>query len=123
MQEESTLREIEGLLEEARVLKAKGDIKGSLNLVRRIIWVSFSSVLSSIGIDAPYDSILSLYHLIPIGMRPPIGERELEHFEQEYRLALYSDQPLNSEFMEASLDIAERAFHWASSMMRMKPRK
>ncbi|MEM3929113.1 MAG: hypothetical protein QXX48_02370 [Candidatus Korarchaeum sp.] len=116
--EEPGLRYIEGLLERARELKAKGDFKGSLVTLRRILQLSFNLVLSNLGIGSSHDSVLSLYYLIPIGMRPSVGERELEYFEQEYRLALDAECPLDPRFLEASLDIAEKIYSWAESLLK-----
>ncbi len=106
------------LLERAKELKAKGDFKKSLIILRRILRLSFNAVLSELGIDTPQDSLLSLYYLIPIEMRPFIGERELEHFEQGYRLALDTECPLDPRFLEASLDMAEKVVFWKNSILK-----
>ncbi|MDW8035982.1 MAG: hypothetical protein RMI85_05960 [Candidatus Korarchaeum sp.] len=120
MRDRSELRNIEELLKRAKELKAEGDFKGALVIIKRVIQLSLNLVLSRLGIDTPHDSLLSFYYLIPIEMRPFIGERELEYFEQEYGLTLSTEYSLDPRFLEASLDIAERVVSWAESLLKNK---
>jgi HEPN domain-containing protein len=113
------MEDVKTLLKEASDLKDRGSYKESFATLRRVLQLSFKLVLSRLEIDAPYESTLSLYHLIPIELRPPIGERELEDFEIKYMLSLSSD-PLDPRSLEAGLEIAERVVHWADSIMKNK---
>ncbi|ACB07988.1 hypothetical protein [Candidatus Korarchaeum cryptofilum] len=113
------MMEVKALLKEASDLKTRGSYAESFAILRRVLQLSFKLILSRLGIDAPYDSTLSLYHLIPIGLRPPIGERELEDFESKYMLSL-SSGPLDPRSLEAGFEIAERVIHWAESIIKNK---
>jgi len=113
------MEDVKALLKEAFDLKAMGNYTESFTILRRVLQLSFKLVLSRLEVDAPYDSTLSLYHLIPIELRPPIGERELQDFESKYMLSLSSDPP-DPRSLEAGLEIAERVVHWADSIIKNK---
>jgi len=113
------MEDVKALLKEASDLKARGNYMESFTILRRVLQLSFKLVISRLDIDAPYDSTLSLYHLIPIELRPPIGEGELEDFESKYMLSLSSDSP-DPRSLEAGLEIAERVIHWADSIIKKK---
>lgn len=112
------LREIDELLGNAIELRDKGDLSGSMRILRTVILMSLKLVLSFLGIDAPLDNALSLYYLIPAELRPPVGERELEDFEFKYRLAVDSEGPFDPKFVEAGFDIVERVVFWSKGAIK-----
>ncbi len=115
-----SLKEAESLIEVAKEELREGDFQGFLTSLKRSMLTSMRVVLRALGISPPEtDNLLRLYLVIPSQYRPAIGEPEFEIFEYKYGLAVYNMSgavPLEKEFLESSLDLAERVLYWAQSL-------
>ena len=114
------LEEAQTLLDEAVEELNKGDDLAYLVNLKKSMVISMVVVLKTLGVDVPdTDNLHRLYMTIPIQYRPAIGEPEFEIFEYKYGLAMFNMSgavPLEKEFLEGSLDLAERVLHWAMSI-------
>ncbi len=117
-----SLEEAQLLIEQAREQLKDGDFLDFLTNLKKSMLTSIMAVLRALGMTPPEtDNLLRLYLSIPAQYRPAIGEPEFEIFEYKYGLAVYNMSgavPLEKEFLESSLDLAERVLYWAQSLIR-----